>query len=121
MFPPIFTVCAADPAVTAVLGANPVRLFPAGEAPEGVEYPYAVWQTIYGAPENLLGDAPGADGWGLQVDVYASTLSAARVVAEAIRDAVEEVAYIAAWRGESRDSETRNYRYSFDIDWLLLR
>ena len=39
----------------------------------------------------------------------------------ALRDAVEPVAHIVAWRGESRDVDTRLYRYSFDVDWLVNR
>lgn len=35
MYAPIFAVCAADPAVTALLGTSPVRIYPFGEAPEG--------------------------------------------------------------------------------------
>ncbi|EPN30837.1 hypothetical protein A245_45243, partial [Pseudomonas syringae pv. actinidiae ICMP 19096] len=52
MAAPIFAVCAADPAVQALLGTSPTRLYPFGEAPEGVAKPYAVWQVIGGNPEN---------------------------------------------------------------------
>ena len=48
----IFATCAADPAVTALLGTAPVRLFPFGMAPAGVVKPYAVWQQV--------GNEPGA-------------------------------------------------------------
>ena len=48
MQPPIFPVCAADPAVQALLGAGPTRLWPWGEAPQGVTLPYAVWRVIPG-------------------------------------------------------------------------
>ncbi|MNO31434.1 hypothetical protein D3C76_214080 [compost metagenome] len=121
MFPPIFAVCAASPAVTALLGAGPVRLYLAGEAPQDVVKPYAVWQLAGGVPENYLGDRPDMDGYTTQIDVYAATASSARAVAKALRDAVEAVAYVVAWRGESRDTETKNYRYSFDVDWLTPR
>ena len=61
MMPPIFPVVAASAAAQAALGAAPVRFFPFGAAPQDVALPYAVWQTVDGAPENYLGNLPDAD------------------------------------------------------------
>ena len=121
MFAPIFPVVAASAAVTAVLGTAPVRFWPFGEAPEGSVLPYSVWQTVTGTPENYLGDLPDLDSYTLQIDVYASTGSSARAAAKALRDAVEPHAHIVAWRGESREAETKLYRYSFDVEWMTPR
>lgn len=118
---PIFAVCAASPQVTALLGTVPTRLYPFGEAPEGVAKPYAVWQLINGSPENFLAGRPDLDGYTLQVDVYAATATSARAVTAAISAAIELVAYVTRWGGESKDSATKNYRSSFDIDWLVPR
>ena len=117
----IFEACATDPAVTALLGTSPVRLFPFGMAPAGVIKPYAVWQQVGGQPENYLAGVPDIDSMTLQVDAYATTSASARAVAAALRDAIEPVAHVVAWRGESRDSETGNYRVSFDVDWFIPR
>lgn len=121
MIPPMFTTCAASSEVLAVLGSDPVRLFGAGRAPQNVAEPYAVWQVIAGSPENYLGDTPDMDSYTLQVDCYAQTAAEARGVAEALRNAIEPVAYVVAWRGESREPETQLYRYSFDVDWFVAR
>lgn len=121
MYPAIFATCAASSRVRALLGTSPTRLYPFGEAPQNVTKPYAVWQTISGSPENYLGDIPDIDTHSLQVDVYAPTATAARDVAEAIRDAVEPVAHITFWGGESRDPETNNYRVNFTVDWWTQR
>lgn len=118
---PIFTVCAADPGVRALLGVTPHRLYPFGEAPEGVAKPYAVWQLITGSPENYLAGRPDLDGYTLQVDVYADTATSARAVTDAISRAIELQAYIVRWGGESKDTVTNLYRSSFDIDWLVPR
>ncbi|MEW6462933.1 MAG: DUF3168 domain-containing protein, partial [Pseudomonadota bacterium] len=99
MFAPIFKVCSASSQVTALLGAAPTRLYPFGEAPQGVTYPYAVWQSVGGAPENFLAGRPDADNYTTQVDVYAESAASAREVAKALRDAVELDAYVVAWRG----------------------
>lgn len=121
MFPPIFEVCKADSTVTNLLGINPTRIWPFGQAPEGVTLPYAVWQLVAGSPENYLSGRPDIDGFTLQIDVYAATGSSARAVGKALRDAIELNAYIVRWGGESRDNETNRYRLSFDVDWLTPR
>lgn len=121
MFPPIFQVCAAAPAVTALIGSSPVRLYPFGEAPEGVTLPYVAWQIVGGAPENFINEAPDADTFNIQVDVYAANAESARQVAQAVRDAVQNRAHIVGLNGEGRDPETRNYRYGFSIDWIVRR
>lgn len=121
MFAPIFQVCRASPAVLALLGMSPTRLWPFGEAEPDSPLPYAVWQTISGSPENYINQVPDVDSYSLQVDAYATTASGARAVAQAIRDAIEPHAHIVAWRGERRDRETRLYRFSFDVDWIVQR
>ena len=120
MNPPIFTIIAADSGVTTLLGTDPVRFFPFGQAPDEADMPYAVWQTISGGPENYLSGTPSIDGWLVQVDVYAERGTIARTVAEALRDAIEPEAYITAWRGESKE-EDNIFRYSFDVDFLTER
>jgi len=119
--PPIFPVCAASAAVTALLGAGPVRLFPFGSAPEGVARPYAVWQMITGDPESLLEGGADMDGYSLQVDIYAATPDSAEAVRIALRDAIEPHGTITRWAGPPRDPETGSYRAGFDVDWLVPR
>jgi hypothetical protein len=119
--PPIFPVCAASAAVTALLGTVPVRLFPFGEAPDGVARPYAVWQQIGGAPESLLAGGADMDGYSLQVDIYADSPGSADAVRVALRDAIEQHATITRWAGPPRDPTTGRYRAGFDVDWLVPR
>jgi len=121
MYPPIFAVCSSNPGVQAALGSSPCRVFMFGHAPQGTTKPYAVWQLIGGSPENYLATRPDADNWSLQIDVYATTGELARSAAQSIRDAIEPVSYVIGWRGESRDTETKNYRVSFDVDWITNR
>lgn len=118
---PIFAVCSTDVAVLALLGSYPHRLFPFGEAPEGVTKPYAVWQLITGSPENYLAGRPDMDGFTLQVDVYAATAASARAVTDAIVHAIELKSNIVSWGGEKKDTATNLYRSSFDVDWLVPR
>lgn len=80
-----------------------------------------MWQRTFGSPENYLGDVPDGDSFTLLVDVYASSADSARAVAVALRDAIEPVAYITAWLGESIDPYTKNNRFSFQVDWIVPR
>src|SRR5690606_18356150 len=115
MTPPVFATAYANATVKTQFGTSPCRVFPFGEAPQGVVLPYAVWQVVGGAPENYLGQAPDIDGFTVQIDVYAATATAARNAAKALRDAFEPAAHVTRWGGEYRDVETGRYRYSFDV------
>ena len=121
MYAPIFVTASASSAVKALIGSNPVRLYLFGDAPQGVTKPYVVWQTISGVPENYISQVPDIDSYTIQVDIYADTASSARAVAKELRDVIEQVAHIVRWGGESRDDETNNYRFSFDVDWFVYR
>ncbi len=119
MSAPIFKVCSADPGVTGLLGTSPTRLYPFGEAPQGVAKPYAVWQVISGLPLNYVSGRPDTDRYGLQIDVYADMGSEAETIGRAICTAIELDAYVTGFNMAARDQETKNYRYSFDVAWLV--
>lgn len=122
MGPPIYSVCADDSVVQNLLAsAEGLRIYPFGHAKQKTEYPYVVWQTIYGSPENYLANTPTLDTYGTQVDCYGKTWREVREVATAIRDALEPAAYITAWNGESVDPVTKSYRVSFNVDWITAR
>lgn len=121
MYPDFFQLVAAEAAITTIIGLNPVRCYPAGRAPQGSDKPYVVWQVITGLPENYLNQTPDIDSLTTQIDVYAETLSQARLLTSLIRDLVEQHAHIVAWRGEDTDAETLLWRISFDADWFVNR
>lgn len=121
MIAPIFNVCAASQEVTALIGSNPLRLYPFGLQDDNIVYPYVVWQNVSGEPENYLDRRPDADSYTLQVDVYSVTALSAQAVAMALRNAIEPHAYITRWGAQSRDPETKRYRFSFDVDWIVKR
>ena len=119
--PPIFQVAAADPGVTALLGANPTRLYLFGQAPDNPVGTYCVWQIIDGSPDNYLAGRPDVESHTLQIDVYATTAAEARAAGQALEYAVELSALVVGYNGENRDTETGRYRYSFSVDWIVRR
>lgn len=122
MNPPFFAVASASARVRELLGTPP-RIYPWGQRDdeEPLTYPYATFQVVGGTPENFLSGRPDADRTTVQVDIWAKKAAAARSAAVAIRDAIELDCYITAWRGESKDPQTDNYRISFDTDWINRR
>jgi len=121
MYPPLFDVANASSAVKALIGSSPVRLWPFGEAIQGAALPYVVWQSIGGRPENYITNVPDIDNFNLQVDIYGATAASVRAVAQELRDVIEPVAHITSWRGERKDFETSNYRFTFDVSWFVKR
>ncbi|WP_444942714.1 DUF3168 domain-containing protein [Microbulbifer sp. ZKSA006] len=119
---PVFRLAAASSDVTDVLGAgDDCRVYPFGEAPDDVAHPYAVFQLIEGQPQNYLGESPDADSTQVQIDVYGSSPSAVRTAVKALAQAVEGGGYITRWGARSRDPRTRNYRISFDVEFIVKR
>jgi hypothetical protein len=124
MFPPVFDTVKANSGVRSVFGNSP-RIYPHGMAPDKASpqygVPYAVFQVIAGVPENYLGDLPDGDEYTTQIDIYAATVADAARGAQALRDAIEPVAYVVGWRGQFKDVDTQLFRYSFDVDWMTSR
>lgn len=121
MFPAIFATLAANVGVTGIFGSNPCRIFPHGEAPQGVTLPYATQQLVGGLPENYIGDLSNMDNARIQFDVYAASASAARAGAAAIRAALEGIGYVVSFNTDGRDPNTNNARYSFDMSFYTAR
>jgi hypothetical protein len=124
--PPLFQVLSTDAGVTALLGAGGnCRVYDAGEAPEGVTYPYATWQIISGSPENYLGDRPNIDQIRVQLDCWSSpkggSLTNASNVADAIRYALESRGHQVDFGSTERDADTGSYRYRMDFDFWIPR
>jgi len=125
VFPPLFATLFASTAVKALFGSAPLRVYAFGDAPAkgavGYATPYAIFQGVYGSPENNLTTVPNMDQFGVQLDIYALTLTDARNGAKAIRNALEPVAYVTSWDGETRDTETQLFRYTFTVSFLTPR
>lgn len=121
MTPPIFPLCLASPKVLLAFGVEPTRVYPFGLIEQAPGFPYAVWQTVSGIPENYLAQRPDVDSLTTQVDVYAKDEESLIQGATALRDAFEPHGYITRWGGQTRDAETKLLRLSFDVDWLVPR
>lgn len=119
---PIFQWAKASVEVTALLQKSGfLRFYRFGEADQNVDKPYAVWQLVGGSPENKLAGLPDVDTFGVQVDVYALKAKEVGEVAEALRSALEPHGYVVSWLGESREPDTRLYRFTFRMEFMTQR
>lgn len=120
-FAPIFPTLKAAAPVTALIGSTPCRCYPQGEAPQDVVKPYVTYQQIAGSPENYLNENPDIDSATTQIDAYGATLSSARAVFIACRNALQSIGYVVAVREPGKEPETNLYRVSFDVDIYVSR
>lgn len=121
MMPPVYELVKNDATVQSLLGGVEPRVYLFGLAPQDVQDPYVVWQNVSGISYPTLSCPPGADMFNIQFDVYGTSSKQVSEVGAAIRNAMERQAVISGYRGTTRDPETRRYRLSFDMEWVVLR
>lgn len=117
MNPDLFAILNASVPVKTQLGANPLRVYPWGRAPQNAALPYAVY-TVYNAnPENYLGQVPDIDNKGTQIDIYANTGTKLKSCFEAIRDALEPHAHMTNFSTPAQDDDTDLYSCRMEFDF----
>lgn len=126
--PPVFPLLAAAPAVTAIVGTNPVRVYPGGVIPQAASMPAIAWLVVAGVPENMLGDRTVVDNQRVQIDCWADNFDAAMALFEAVRAALEGAAYLVGINDPEGissntqfDPDTRRYRISSDWSFWVSR
>lgn len=111
------------PAVRAIApdGASNVRVYPFGEGPQSITYPYATFQSISGVPANQLSGRPQVDQVRVQFDAYGQTGAQARSLAAAIRDAIEPSGHLVLFFDQGRDPDTNAFRITASFDLWAAR
>ena len=93
-----------------------IRLYPHGEAPEGVAFPYAVYQVISGRPLSCVNsNKASTDDVLYQIDVYDTEYNRAHETVNAMRSALEYIGRIETVPRTTRDGTTKHWRCSFDV------
>lgn len=105
--------------VKVLLGAQPLRIYPWGEAPHRDELvkPYATYLVYNAIPENFLGETPDIDNHGTQFDVYAEDGQSCESCFRAIRDALEPYAHMTNFSLPFRDPATQLYTARLEFDF----
>lgn len=128
MLPPVWTTLRASPRVVDLVG---LRIWRAGTAPQdaarqAVEQglPYLTWFLVTDVPANTLSERPKADLTVIQIDCWAGGRDGEEKVetlAKAVRDALENVAYMTGAPVDGREPSTRLWRMALQFDWILIR
>lgn len=121
-YPEIFPLVSQDAGCIAVLGTNPTRFWPFGQAPQNETRPYAVHQLVSAQPSGNVAGPSCVDSVSLQIDAYAQDANGARAVANAIAKVIDNFhGVVSSWNGESIDDPTGLYRVIFTADFFTKR
>jgi len=121
---PFFEIVQADPAVQAIFGTNPCRIYPfeyAVTKGDQLTKPYATFQLSGGSPNNNLSKRPDSDIIDLQIDIYGRTVTETKAAANAIEEAIELDCHIMRLLTGTIEPETKLYRTSFQTQWHTAR
>lgn len=125
MFPQVFELLAAAPAVTQIVGTTPPRIYRHGIAPQTPAGAYITWFVVYGRPENNLSDLPPADEYTVQVDCWSDNTGTARTqietLARAVRDAIEPHHHVTGVVVNEQDAETQRFRIGLQVTFWTHR
>lgn len=117
MLPPVYATLMADPEV-ANLTAGRIRQ-DVGNPDEGA--PYIVWGLLSATPELTTQRRAPADRCSISVDVFARDESEREALTAAARHALEPHGHILTIQSLGKDTETRLWRMTFDMDWFITR
>lgn len=118
MFPPIYRVLKDNAAVASIVQT---RIYRHGRAPQDVAKPYVTWFVAAVGPANNLSSPPGHDLCTVQIDCWHQQDSGVQELAEAVRDAMEQVSHMTGVFSNERDVETKLYRVALQFDYWLPR
>lgn len=118
MLPKVYTALMNDPVVTALIGN---RAYRHGMAQQTVQAPYVTWSAPGGDTELVLDTVTDADTFRLNVDVWDNDDKRVEVVAEAVRNCLEQHAVLIAYTADGRDADTQKFRMGFAFDWIISR
>ena len=121
MTPPVFALLAAASAVTAIIGSNPVRCYPGGEALQGTAAPYVVWQIVSNNVQAYLSGAPSGDNLRVQIDLYATSRDQCAALLRQVQLTLDGAGYQVSYNVDEREPETRLWRMSVDYEFWVER
>lgn len=117
MIPPVYAALMADPAVSGMT-AGRIRQ-DVGNPDEGA--PYIVWRLLSAVPEMTTQRRAPADRCSISIDVFARDEEEREALTAAARHALEPHGPILTIQSLGKDTETRLWRMTFDMDWFINR
>jgi len=117
MLPKVFPVL-KTPAVLAIVGGDPVRIFRHGAAPQDTAKPYVTWFEVGGQPYDQISGPPCGDFDSVQIDCWSMDDTQVETLARAVRDAVDAAGFANRLVINHRDPDTKLYRIGLQADFI---
>ena len=117
MLPKVFPVL-TTPAVLAIVGGTPVRIFRHGAAPQDTAKPYVTWFEVSGQPYDQISGLPCGDFDSVQIDCWSMDGTQVETLARAVRDAVDAAGFANRLVINHRDPDTKLYRIGLQADFI---
>jgi hypothetical protein len=118
MLPNIYSILRAN---ATVLSTVSTRIYRHGAAPQDVVKPYVTWFVVTGMPEIQISGTPCADMDTIQIDVWHETDTGVETLAYAVRAALDTAKFANRMIQDLRETDTRLYRISFEVDVIQSR
>lgn len=115
----IFEILNDSTTVKALLGSNPLRVFPWSRSISST-LPYAVYSLYDATPENYLSGSVDTDRKFIQLNLYAKTSASLKLCFSAIRGAIESSGdgYIVRYSANELDQDTDFFSAIIEIDFI---
>lgn len=117
MLPKVFPVL-KTPAVLAIVGGTPVRIFRHGDAPQDSAKPYVTWFEVIGQPYDQISGLPCGDFDSVQIDCWSMDDTQVETLAAAVRDAIDAAGFSNRLVINHRDPDTKLYRIGLQADFI---
>jgi hypothetical protein len=117
MLPPVQKVLESFAVLTALVSN---RIYQ-GIIPEDVTGDRCVWSVITQTPQLNLSDLPEDDNQRIQLDGYSSDPRRARLIGDALRDAMESVTHVVSGPMYFYEPDTKLHRWSLDAEFWTSR
>lgn len=120
MLPTVFMTL-QTPAVLAIVGGTPVRIFRHGAAPQDTEKPYITWFEVAGQPYDQISGTPCGDFDSVQIDCWSKLDLQVEQLARAVRDALDLAGIANRLVVNLRDPDTKIFRIGLEADFITSR
>jgi len=120
--PPLLKAAAP---VTAIIGSNPMRCYPAGIAQQNGAFdqniPLVTWFTVFTIPENYVAGRPTMDHVRLQLNAWAEDYNDALALFNACRVATELAGTWVDVNQDGYDDDVKRYYVLGHLEFQTLR
>lgn len=118
MFPNVYALLQAAPAVVAIVGQ---KIGGRGSMPQETAPPYITHFVVVDDPHVTLSDAPESDTDTVQIDCWSMDEAEVKALARAVRAALDAAGHHNRVVVDNRENDTKLYRVGIQADLITQR